>query len=102
MLLLPPIPYLELLTLLNSCLFVVTDSGGIQEEAPSFGKYCVVLRDVTERCESVTAGISELVGTDVNKIAAAVDRAMAGVAVPSTMNPYGDGRTSKRILDLLC
>lgn len=101
-LLLPPIPYLELLTLLNSCLFVVTDSGGIQEEAPSFGKYCVVLRDVTERCESVTAGISELVGTDVKKIAAAVDRAMAGVAVPSTMNPYGDGRTSKRILDLLC
>ncbi len=101
-LLIPPIPYLELLTLLNSCSFVVTDSGGIQEEAPSFGKYCVVMRDVTERIESVTAGMSELVGTDVKKIAASVDRAMAGVEVPSALNPYGDGRTSERILDVLC
>jgi UDP-N-acetylglucosamine 2-epimerase (non-hydrolysing) len=100
-LLIPPIPYLELLTLLNGCRFVVTDSGGIQEEAPSFGKYCVVMRDVTERTESITAGMSELVGTDVKKIAAAVDKAMDFTFVPGAMNPYGDGRSCERTIDIL-
>jgi UDP-N-acetylglucosamine 2-epimerase (non-hydrolysing) len=100
-LLIPPVPYVELLTLLNCCQFVVTDSGGIQEEAPSFGKYCIVMRDVTERTESITAGVSELVGTDVNKICAAVEKAMDFALTPDAMNLYGDGRSSERILDIL-
>jgi UDP-N-acetylglucosamine 2-epimerase (non-hydrolysing) len=100
-LLIPPVPYLELLTLLSCCQFVVTDSGGIQEEAPSFGKYCVVMRDVTERTESVSAGMSELVGTDVKKIGVAVDKAMDFALPPGAMNPYGDGRSCERTLDIL-
>jgi UDP-N-acetylglucosamine 2-epimerase (non-hydrolysing) len=99
--LIPPIPYLELLTLLNGCRFVVTDSGGIQEEAPSFGKYCVVMREVTERTESVTAGMSELVGTDVKKIGAAIEKAMDYSFAPGAMNPYGDGRSCERTIDIL-
>jgi UDP-N-acetylglucosamine 2-epimerase (non-hydrolysing) len=100
-LLIPPVPYLELLTLLNTCELVVTDSGGIQEEAPSFGKYCVVMREVTERMESVTAGLSELVGTDVEKITGATDRALGRRAAIDAPNPYGDGRASERILNIL-
>ena len=100
-LLIEPVPYLQLLTLLANCALVVTDSGGIQEEAPSFGKYCVVMRDVTERMESVTAGLSELVGTDADKITAAVDRAMNRPASKGAPNPYGDGRACERILDIL-
>ena len=57
-LLLPPVSYLKLLTLQKHCLFILTDSGGIQEEAPSFGKYCIVLRERTERMESVAMGMS--------------------------------------------
>jgi UDP-N-acetylglucosamine 2-epimerase (non-hydrolysing) len=100
-LLIEPVPYLQLLTLLANCALVVTDSGGIQEEAPSFGKYCIVMRDVTERMESVTAGLSELVGTDVGKITRAVDAAMKRPAATDAPNPYGDGHACDRILDIL-
>jgi UDP-N-acetylglucosamine 2-epimerase (non-hydrolysing) len=101
-LLIRPVPYLQLLTLLKHCTFVLTDSGGIQEEAPSFGKYCIVMRDVTERMESVHLGLSELVGTDVKKIVAAARRAASGSALnAATVNPYGDGHAAKRILDIL-
>jgi UDP-N-acetylglucosamine 2-epimerase (non-hydrolysing) len=100
--LIEPVTYLELLTLLKHCEFVLTDSGGIQEEAPSFGKHCIVLRDVTERMESVDLGLSELVGTDVEKILGAVRRTVDGSIRHSVReNPYGDGRASKRILDIL-
>ena len=101
--LIEPVSYLDLLTLLKNCEFVLTDSGGIQEEAPTFGKYCIVLRDVTERIESVNLGISELVGTDVDKIVNAVSKAMDSTQrkIP-TVNPYGDGNASQRILDVLC
>ena len=74
--LIPPIPYLEMLTLMKHCEFVLSDSGGIQEEAPSFGKHCIVMREVTERMESVMLGMSELVGTDVAKILNAIQRTM--------------------------
>ncbi|MGB2869439.1 MAG: UDP-N-acetylglucosamine 2-epimerase (non-hydrolyzing) [Bacteroidota bacterium] len=101
--LIKPVSYLQLLTLLKHCEFVLTDSGGIQEEAPTFGKYCIVLRDVTERMESVRLGISELVGTDVDKIVTAVSKAMDSKQrkIP-TVNPYGDGKASGRILEVLC
>jgi UDP-N-acetylglucosamine 2-epimerase (non-hydrolysing) len=100
--LIPPVPYLPLLTLLNQCELVLTDSGGIQEEAPSFGKYCIVMRDVTERMESVELGISELVGTDTQKIVGAVSAQLGKIGeVSRTANPYGDGHASERILDIL-
>lgn len=101
-LLIPPIPYLELLTLLKNCSFVLTDSGGIQEEAPSFRKYCIVMRDVTERMESIQAGISELVGAHNQKIVAAVEKQIGGQDIAFPLgNPYGDGRASERILKAL-
>ncbi len=101
-LLLPPVSYLKLLTLLKNCELVISDSGGIQEEAPSFRKYCVVLRRVTERMESVDEGLSELVGTDVERIVNAVSiRLKASVPFPEKHNPYGDGHASEKILQRL-
>jgi UDP-N-acetylglucosamine 2-epimerase (non-hydrolysing) len=100
--LIPPIPYLELLTLLRNCEFVLTDSGGIQEEAPSFGKHCIVMREVTERMESVNLGMSELVGTDIEKICKSVQRTIEGkMKYDIHQNPYGDGHASERIMDIL-
>lgn len=100
--LIPPIPYLEMLTLMKHCDFVLSDSGGIQEEAPSFGKHCIVMREVTERMESVNLGMSELVGTDVAKILDAVQRTVQGnIKHDLVKNPYGDGHASEKILDIL-
>lgn len=100
--LIAPVPYLELLTLLKNCAFVVTDSGGIQEEAPSFGKYAIVMRDVTERTESVELGYSELVGARKERIIAAVQKQIESpTPVDIQRNPYGDGYAAKRILDVL-
>ncbi len=101
-LLVPPVSYLRLLTLLKHCELVVSDSGGIQEEAPSFKKYCVVLRKVTERGESVNLGLSELVGTDAKRIVTAVSRRLSDhQSIPGVPNPYGDGHASERILEIL-
>ncbi|MBN1397040.1 MAG: UDP-N-acetylglucosamine 2-epimerase (non-hydrolyzing) [Bacteroidetes bacterium] len=100
--LIPPVPYLELLTLLKNCEIVLTDSGGIQEEAPSFGKYCIVMREVTERVESVRLGMSKLVGTDENKIFGTVKNIIEGkIDFKIDHNPYGDGHASERMLDIL-
>jgi len=100
--LIPPVPYLELLTLLKNCNFVLTDSGGIQEEAPSFGKYAIVMRDVTERMESVELGYSELVGTEKDRIVTALRKQIEQPRkVDAVHNPYGDGFASQRILDIL-
>jgi UDP-N-acetylglucosamine 2-epimerase (non-hydrolysing) len=100
--LLQPVSYLALLTLLKHCVLVISDSGGIQEEAPSFNKYCMVLRDVTERRESVDFGLSELVGTDPGCIVDAVTKKLeAPSASPSLPNPYGDGHAAERILETL-
>ena len=100
--LIPPIPYLEMLTLMKHCEFVLSDSGGVQEEAPSFGKHCIVMREVTERMESVILEMSELVGTDVAKILNAIQRTMESNRKHELgMNPYGDGHASERILDIV-
>ncbi|MBW7889079.1 MAG: UDP-N-acetylglucosamine 2-epimerase (non-hydrolyzing) [Bacteroidetes bacterium] len=101
-LLIEPVSYLPLLTMLQNCEFVLTDSGGIQEEAPSFGKHCIVMRTVTERMESVECGFSELVGTDYQKIISAIDETVIKKKHhPVKENPYGDGYSCERIIEVL-
>jgi UDP-N-acetylglucosamine 2-epimerase (non-hydrolysing) len=101
-----PLQYRELVTLLKRSTLVLTDSGGIQEEAPGLGKPVLVLRDVTERPEAVEAGTVELVGTDSARIVAAtrrlLDDATAYARMARAINPYGDGRAAIRIADALC
>lgn len=92
-----PLPYDDMLALLARAAVVLTDSGGIQEEAPSIGLPCVVAREVTERAEGVAAGWADLVGLDEAAIVAAVtSRLDTSVALPRTGNPYGDGRAAAR------
>jgi UDP-N-acetylglucosamine 2-epimerase (non-hydrolysing) len=99
-----PLEYPALVYLMKNCRFVMTDSGGLQEEAPSFGKKLLVLRTSTERPEGVKAGFSQLVGVDPSQILTEAhklidaDRHWMDV-VPA--NPYGDGKSSVRIMDLL-
>lgn len=100
--LLKPQNYLNLLTLLKNCQFVVTDSGGIQEEAPSFNKFCIVMRDVTERIESIENGFAELVGSDENKIYFAIEELIkSNKTLEIKSNPYGDGNSSEKILTIM-
>jgi UDP-N-acetylglucosamine 2-epimerase (non-hydrolysing) len=84
---------------------VLTDSGGIQEEAPSLGKPVLVMRQVTERTEAVSAGTARLVGTDtgtiVRETARLLDDAEAYRAMARVANPYGDGRATERIIAAL-
>jgi UDP-N-acetylglucosamine 2-epimerase (non-hydrolysing) len=92
-----PLPYPELCRLLARATLVLSDSGGIQEEAPSFGVPVLVLRDVTERMEAVDAGWAQLVGTDTARIVAAAKGVLDGDhEAPSTGNPFGDGRAAER------
>ena len=84
---------------------VLTDSGGIQEEAPSLGKPVLVLRDTTERPEGVEAGVAKLVGVDKNIIINETERLLNDnieyVKMAEAVNPYGDGTSSKKIVDIL-
>jgi UDP-N-acetylglucosamine 2-epimerase (non-hydrolysing) len=103
--LLPPVEYLPLVHLMKKSYLVLTDSGGIQEEAPSLGKPVLVLREVTERPEGVEAGTARVVGTDSARILAEARRLLTDSAAYDAMaravNPYGDGHASERIADLL-
>jgi len=100
--LISPLGYLDLVTALKRAALVLTDSGGIQEEAPTFGVPVLVLRDVTERPEGIAAGVAELVGMDADRIVssglAALERTALG---PPPPNPYGDGRAGVRIADIV-
>ena len=100
-----PVDYPELVFLLRRCHFVVTDSGGIQEEAPSFGKPVLVTRDTTERPEAMELGLAALVGTDENllfsEMTALLEDADAYSRMSWVANPYGDGRASCRIAQQL-
>jgi len=100
---LDPLPYLDLLVLLKNSEFCMTDSGGIQEEAPSFHKYVIVLRDHTERIESLQAGISELVGSSRERIVEAVERKLrsGGETDSGLRNPFGEGEAAKIIVDTI-
>lgn len=92
-----PLPYPELVRLLARSTLVLSDSGGIQEEAPSFGVPVVVLREVTERTEAVDTGWAQLVGTDTARIVAAAKSVLDGGARrPASGNPFGDGRAAER------
>ena len=103
--LIAPLDYEPFALLLKHCYLVLTDSGGIQEEAPSLGKPVLVMRDATERPEAVQAGTVKLVGTDVDRIVNAVSELVDSPAHYSRMslahNPYGDGRAAERIAQVL-
>lgn len=102
---LPPLRYLETLKLLDAAWLVLTDSGGLQEEAPSFGKPLLILRNQTERIEGVTLGIARLVGTSTRRIVAEVNRLADSPAAYGEQkplgNPYGDGTAAARIVESL-
>lgn len=103
--LLDPLPYPEFVALLDASYLVLTDSGGIQEEAPAFGKPVLVMRETTERPEGVQAGTARLVGTDSGRIMAEVTRLLddreAYGAMARAHNPYGDGHAAKRIAAII-
>lgn len=96
-----PLSYGEFANLMAKSYLVVTDSGGLQEEAPALGKPVLVLRDVTERPEALAAGTVELVGTEEERVFASVNRLLASTEAYRRMamavNPYGDGRAAERI-----
>jgi UDP-N-acetylglucosamine 2-epimerase len=104
-LLLPPMGYKTFVAHLHATHLVLTDSGGIQEEAPTFGKPVLVMREVTERMEGVEAGVAALVGTDADVIAAEVGRLLSDRAAYERMakakNPYGDGKAARHIVESL-
>lgn len=103
--LIPPKDYEPFTYLLKHCFLVLTDSGGIQEEAPSLGKPVLVMRDVTERPEAVDAGTVKLVGADRARITQQVrellDDAQSYRAMARAHNPYGDGKACERIVEIL-
>jgi UDP-N-acetylglucosamine 2-epimerase (non-hydrolysing) len=95
-----PLQYHEFAHVLKTSTIVLTDSGGVQEEAPSLGKPVLVMRDTTERPEAVAAGTVRLVGTDRDTIVREVERLLtdhdAYAAMANAVNPYGDGRAASR------
>lgn len=103
--LLEPVDYPRLVYLLSRCTFVLTDSGGIQEEAPALGKPVLVMRDVTERPEGIDAGCAMLIGTKRGRIVDAASRLLTDSGLYTQMaratNPYGDGAAAKRIAEVL-
>lgn len=100
-----PLEYLHFVYVMSRCYLVLTDSGGIQEEAPGLGKPVLVMRDTTERPEAVEAGTVKLIGTDSNKLMGAVSQLLDDEETYQTMskatNPYGDGKAVQRITSYL-
>ena len=100
--LIEPLDYLSLVKLMERSCLVLSDSGGIQEEAPAFGVPVLVLRDATERPEGIEAGVARLVGTDRRRIVAEASRVLSGPASSEGRsagpNPYGDGKAASRIV----
>jgi UDP-N-acetylglucosamine 2-epimerase (non-hydrolysing) len=100
-----PLDYFGFLSLLRRCYLVLTDSGGVQEEAPTFGKPVLVLRKVTERPEASMLGLSRIVGTSREAIIEEASELLSNAAAYRAMtegeNPYGDGRAAERIVESL-
>jgi UDP-N-acetylglucosamine 2-epimerase (non-hydrolysing) len=100
-----PLDYREMVYALQRCRFVLTDSGGLQEEAPALGKPVLVMREVTERPEAIKAGTARLVGSDqariVREATGLIEDDMAYQAMAKAVNPYGDGHAAERIVDAL-
>ncbi len=103
--LIPPVSYERCLAWIERCYLILTDSGGIQEEAPSFGKPVLVMRDVSERPDGIKLGVAKLVGTSREKIFGEASRLLKDPRAYGRMvkrrNPYGDGKASQRILNTL-
>ncbi len=103
--LIEPLEYPAFIWLMEKSYLILTDSGGVQEEAPSLGKPVLVMREVTERTEGIDAGTAKLVGTDQGKIVSEVvkllDDPLHYTAMTSSKNPYGDGRSSQKIREVL-
>ena len=104
-LLIEPQPYLEFIWLMKNSLLIITDSGGVQEEAPGLGKPVLVTRDTTERPEGVAAGTVKLVGTSEASLFEAacglLESEAAYAAMATAQNPYGDGRATERIVQII-
>lgn len=100
-----PLPYMEFVLLMSKSYLILTDSGGIQEEAPSLGKPVLVMRETTERPEAVSAGTIELVGTDQKTIISSVTTLLLDEKkydkISKTYNPYGEGKSSEKIIHFL-
>ena len=100
-----PLQYLEFVYLMSKSTIVLTDSGGIQEEAPGLGKPVLVMRDTTERPEAIESGTVRLVGTDyekiVNEVSLLLDDKQAYEKMSRAVNPYGDGKACSRIIEVL-
>ncbi|MEL0211182.1 MAG: UDP-N-acetylglucosamine 2-epimerase, partial [Novosphingobium sp.] len=100
-----PLDYPHFARLLSIAEIMLTDSGGVQEEAPALGKPVLVMRETTERPEGVTAGTAKLVGTDVDRIVSEIFTLLDDKAAYSAMarahNPFGDGQSARRIVELL-
>jgi UDP-N-acetylglucosamine 2-epimerase (non-hydrolysing) len=99
-----PLDYTRLVGAIDRCYLLLTDSGGLQEEAPSLGKPVLVLRETTERPEAVTAGTAELIGTDPARILTSAGKLLGDRLAYETManaiNPFGDGKASERIVSI--
>lgn len=100
-----PLDYEQLVGAIKSCFFLLTDSGGIQEEAPSLGKPVLVLRETTERAEAVIAGTAKLIGTKQEQIFKFASELLTDKnsyqQMSEAINPFGDGKASQRILDIV-
>jgi len=103
--LVPPLSYMQFVRLMSAAHIIITDSGGVQEEAPSLGKPVLVMRETTERQEAVEAGTAILVGTDKDKIVGEAVRLMtdrdAWEIMSKIKNPFGDGKSAKRIVEYI-
>ena len=101
--LIPPQDYAPFVFLMKKSYLILTDSGGVQEEAPSLGKPVLVMRDTTERPEGVDAGTARLVGTDLKEIILSVESLLNDQSdyhkMAQAVNPYGDGKASLNILN---
>ena len=96
-----PLPYDKLVSVLKTCKFIITDSGGLQEEAPAFGKPVLVVRNNTERIEAINAGCSKLIGTNTEKIYHEANILLNDSAkykqMAKVINPFGDGNATEEI-----
>lgn len=103
--LIDPLTYLRFVRMMERATLILTDSGGVQEEAPSLGTPVLVMRDTTERPEAVDAGTAKLVGTDTERIIERVSELLAGgkkyESMAKAINPYGEGQASERIINIL-
>jgi UDP-N-acetylglucosamine 2-epimerase (non-hydrolysing) len=101
--LIDPVEYLEFIALMDESYYIMTDSGGIQEEAPTLGKPTLVLRETTERPEAIEAGTAKLVGTQEEKVYQAMKELETEkyTQMSKASNPFGDGKASQRIVEFL-